>query len=564
LSLNADPAYLHLPDPDNGASLTVRQNGVQVDLHQVVANDRERIYTPLLFHSAMLYAVTPGPHTLVVALKARNMVELLEPDREAVLESADLLVFWIEQLLYANPTLLVSRSAYYEDGRLMILKVEWDAFMADYHNPANKASMLRLIERRRSEGLALCPFEDAGTYVPTPHVSGFGKAGGSPVGEVLLPKSWLVAFLKARAIVNAGELYTLAHGPWIKAVTELLYLLMDQWVPVAGLYYVHSGSSYTAEQLTEWPELARDHMVDNRVPWAILVAGDDSLIIRMEMFSSGPLFTYYCTDYSMYDASQRETMGMAGDRILAALGLPKEVVDDIRYMETRPLLKKTINRDRSVIIRCLTAPEAQDLPFQVPGESGRRRATGGSNTTLSNGIGNIIATITSIENTGGPTEEGFAISGLRVKIEVSSHDFGDATFLKGRWWLCEDGRRRWGWLPAAFLKATKLLSPVKHYPRTAYSLAKGICSGVTNIPILGVWVDKLLELGEVNSRSERWTYRPPMPALSVDRMDALRWVEQTYGLTAPEVVLIEQNIGMIPSLPWIYCDPLLVKLRAEF
>jgi len=325
------------------------------------------------------------------------------------------------------------------------------------------------------------------------------------------------------------------------------------------MYYVNH---FNSQIMSEFYSAAINLLQSHQIEFFVMVAGDDSVVLRLV---DGVVVAIE-GDYSMYDQTQRLPLQLYLKRYLVKfLGI---VPDDLsiwwQLLNQQNFKVKPKNSDKFIFKR-----EIQQL-------------TGIATTSVFNSILNAIVTVaihSTIMDLSG-LDEIYSSFGLTIKSEIKCIDDG-VTFLKGWFIPTHDARQFvWGPLPSQIFKMGKILNNpamVSGLPRgtlrieslrtVAFSLAKSLGDISVEYPILGAFLDKLIEFSnkrDLPINPENIEYKMRVKSnLSNLRPQVERLILIRYGLTHAEVALLEARISSC-ILPCVLYHNSLWKLLIDY
>jgi hypothetical protein len=167
--------------------------------------------------------------------------------------------------------------------------------------------------------------------------------------------------------------------------------------------------------------------------------------------------------------------------------------------------------------------------------------------------------------------EGWKAVGFSAK-QKSFDSVSDTTFLRGTWWPHLDGSERWGILPSAFVKLTKVQTPLDtrdKFNQIALGMVKGMGHVPPKFPILGKYILKVHEVCSLRLADPvlelRNKYKPKSDVTDeVDRDFVLTWMCERYDTSYGEIEELEDILQSLGSLPSYVGHPLLSKLMEDY
>jgi hypothetical protein len=357
--------------------------------------------------------------------------------------------------------------------------------------------------------------------------------------------------MKPRAI-QAVKLRVQAYiQPYVLTCSDNFKFVIDEPFEISlngstRIFKFRYASGLLPNELTEWYIQAEEDAAKGYV--SSIVCGDDSLTIMQ----TAKGIEYIELDYSHFDQSQKEVQNQSELSVLRSLGCPSSVCEILRKICTVPArCKKRSNR----------------VPFQIHfTPSGPNRVTGAPNTSLSNSTNNLLGII--IASFYDFEKAGWDIVGFNAKQVRRSH-ITETTFLRGTWWPHKDSVYRWGLLPSAIIKLTKVqvnLNTFAKVNRFAMGMALGMGSVPSCMPIIGAYKHRVLQIcGSKDVSILKSKFRPYSELThSVDRDFVMNWMCERYGTTVSEILCLERKISEIPSFPYFIGDNLFVKLMKDY
>jgi hypothetical protein len=355
-------------------------------------------------------------------------------------------------------------------------------------------------------------------------------------------------------------------GPYIQKAQNRLKGVTVPLFYRGHWYYFQSACGITGLGLNEW------FRQTSKFPGThILTLGDDAIIY--DSFAG----KWVELDYSKFDQSQRGIYIDLDLEILHALGVPRHVLPYLDRLAELPMIKKYKTRN------CVIKFHAHE----------KHRKSGSPDTSLSNTTKNwviLLASLARLREMAENFQEDYATVleralplvirqfGVDVVCTVSD-TFRNRSFLRGLWWLGDDGEFHWCYVPAMVLKLGKIGRNVRtqHEMRQlASGLSRSYGMVPRNMPILGPFLEKMDDLSyspldnEKEIQNMLWEekpwmeHRPKVETFSLDRQYALEILEERYGITPEQVTEVEKMIREVESLPWYLGHEVFQMLQAEF
>jgi hypothetical protein len=334
---------------------------------------------------------------------------------------------------------------------------------------------------------------------------------------------------KDRLIVSTSLTAQVILQPWIRAADKRFKERMTEPFTIRGRsYHVTYASGMVNTDLDAW-YLATEQRTLEQIT-SIIVMGDDSLVCVSN--SSGHCWRE--VDYSQYDGTQTNAHIEAECHVLAALGVPREIVDYLHKNLGLPSQSRTRSGKASVQHNFKFKPEKGD----------HRRITGAPDTSLGNSIVNVLSLL--IADQGNYTEAAWTRTGFIRGLDQQHQDVTRATFLRGSFHLMTDGSHRWLPLPSQIVKMGKINKKLPlpltdlETRRFVYGMAKSYAIVPRATPIIGDFLRMYDRLGAPNDDplvtahiSKNHAFKPLGTvelSVSVDRPAYLLWLRERYGL----------------------------------
>jgi hypothetical protein len=354
--------------------------------------------------------------------------------------------------------------------------------------------------------------------------------------------------VKPRVIANPPIMFQLLTQPTVKKAQKRHFQVR---LNDSGLDFdFNSASGWTSEQLDEWMEKA---LTGGSGVWVVAM-GDDSVVVDNQL---GLVFEI---DYSQFDQSQQGIYIELDLRMLQAMGVGKRVLRLLRAL-ARARMRKRYTKTNL----CITF-KAFDMV----------RKSGSPDTSFSNTTKNWVIIMAGYslwrkKEYSGHLFDNFKALGVKATGQVFPMTLiSHVSFLRGLWWPGEDGSLHWSYVPAMALKVTKVsrVCTIKEYRQLAFGIAHSFGQVPEDLPVLGVVLKKLKELGQEPPDEELldevmpWRkHRPHVKPFSLDREAALQITCRRYETSVREIEELEQQITEIKQLPWFLGHPLWMKLR---
>lgn len=504
--------------------------------------------------NGMLRAPTPGPYSLLRALEMRNM--LATPDSHPEIWDDLLKTFSSHFGTFQHPPIE------YNDAHIR----DWITSIDD---PRKRKRAIEIHRKLTSAELkpVRCDqgyrFQDDFDLQPLLRELGAEGLGMFAKTDETLPLKYEHGEygLKPRTITSLPDIGQCLLQPVVREIDRRFKddLKQAPFFIFGGRttlrLWVTYASGMTAGGLSDWMNDALLNLGPDE--WHLIVLGDDSLLLAV---INGNRIAVE-GDYSHYDNSQKDPQVKFETGLWRAFGAPKWAIKLSRSIAKMPSKWRKRGRkgDRDGVLK---------LVFE-PGEM--RRVTGAPNTSLSNTTNNIAAWYTVLDLfRKSPThdlasfrsaiERGMNYVGFNMEFQIL--DPSDVTFLRGRWYkMADEDRRVWSWLPSCLGKMGKVRfnAPVT-VREAAYSLGQNISVVETNIPVVGAFRQALVRNSlQTTVTLPHEAYRPTNSCRTVDRSEALDWIERRYAVPRTQVEQVEAELDSIDTLPSFYGHPAIAR-----
>jgi len=384
-------------------------------------------------------------------------------------------------------------------------------------------------------------------------------------GDETLPMKEEYPYLRPRAITQFSPTFLGETCPISREMADILHEIFS----IGNLFHIYNhhlktlipctftfGSGFTAEDLDYW--MSEALMMSDTIHF--IVAGDDCAILW------GPWASVFgiCgeNDFSTYEFTQGPHCFILY-RAVMNFFLKNEVYVE-RVIQSFSKGYQSIKNVKGDVIR-------------IKAEIIERMASGSSDTTNFNSLGNIGSAIHIIQNADFTKDPSYYYQQCGFKCKYKSHDdINQMTFLKGWWQFDRMGILRWIPLPGMVLKIGKTKrDPVKIAKNKDRKEANKICAYALasspgyvphDYPIFGSWLIAMKKLGTISNiklytRFER-TFRESLYVL--DRELALDAVIKRYGFYLSEILEIEQALSEVTQLSTVVSFESLKKLLIDY
>jgi len=380
-----------------------------------------------------------------------------------------------------------------------------------------------------------------------------------------LPKRVDYPFFRPRAITQFSPTFLGETCPVSREMADILHEIFQ----VRNLFHIYNytlaklipctftfGSGYTAEELDDWLDQAL--MMSDAIHF--IVAGDDCAILW------GPWASVFgfCgeNDFSTYEFTQGPHCFVLYEAVMSF------------YIDNKQFVTKVMDSFQKAY-QCVKNVKGEVI--RVKADITQRMASGSSDTTNFNSIGNIGSAMHIIQNTDFRHSPEFYYDQVGFKCKYKRHDnLTQMTFLKGWWQLDVRDKYRWIPLPGMVLKIGKTKRDptkiAKNKDRDeankicAYALASSPGFVPLDYPLFGRWLVTMKKLGTISNiklyaRFER-TVRSQM--YQINRAEALESIFLRYGLYKSEIEEIEELLSSIVELPVVVSHTALKKLMIDY
>jgi hypothetical protein len=541
--------FLHKEKPsDPKAVLEVHCHGHIVHQSAIVDDEARPCVWPIIGHRGLLGGVRAGLHSLFHALLIRNMRLTPETTRPDIWQSV------ADQFCLVLRTELLGVPWEYTDHR------EW----ADSYDKSWKRREVHQYLDEVEAGDVVAPTDEMLESQPLLRKTVLKRLkitfnnAFAKVDEVLNFKDSAifkgVVGLKPRTIQAVKLFVQYMLQPSILTAAKRLKTALKEPFDIhlfgrKKTFWFTFGSGVNGEDLTAW--LVKAKVLAMTGVTCTIVCGDDSLtVINVD----GQLI-YIEIDYSHFDQSQKKAQNLAERLVLAALGCSQSVCDILKLVCRAP---------------CRGRKRNGKVPYSIRFyPSGANRVTGAPNTSLSNSTNNILGII--IASFFDFSSEGWNVVGFKA-VQHRFMSIQETTFLRGTWWPHSDGTERWGILPSAFIKLTKVqtrLDTRRKFNQIARGMVMGMGDIPNSFPVLGAYKLKVLEVCPLLLNDSvveiRNKYKPKSDITSeIDRDFVMEWMCSRYDTTRDEIIEFEAELLSLKSLPSYVGHPLPLRLQEDY
>jgi hypothetical protein len=534
---------------DGDATLTAWTANLEIRLTDVPVDKRVDGIQPLIITNGLMMAPTPGAHSLLYALLNRNMVWTDDPEDAATITvvAAQFAQFFANYT--AEP--LEPYDLY-----------EW---LRNLHGGLRTREIRAMVDEHFAGELNIWTVTELTANCPTARLQEISDRGNtmfSKIDEVKIGKSMKGGrinvedyLMNARTIQAVQIQVQVETQPWILSATERFKMAIEKPIDIVvdgntTRFWFQYASGMDGPQLSAWFGRASEQALAGYV--CCIVMGDDSYTIRVV----DGVMQYMGIDYKHFDQSIKKEMLGAEYGCLLAMGVPQGVIDILKTVSTNHAIYKSRGRQ-----------DRASLKFKP---SGPQRITGGPDTSLGNSICNIVGLAIAISR--GLTDEAWKSVGFVAKTVVSADPL-DIIFLRGVFWLNNDGQHHWGQLPSFVLKAGKMqktLTRQAHLERMAYAQGRSMGEIPSDFPVLASLKRKLIELGREDVRPPPYPVGSPYqptPDYSpegIDREQILAWMRRRYACTDQQIEEVEWLITGVTSLPWFIGHELFAEFMVDY
>ena len=380
-----------------------------------------------------------------------------------------------------------------------------------------------------------------------------------------LPMKEEYPFLRPRAITQFSPTFLGETCPVSREMADILHEVFS----IGNLFHIYNyhlkklipctftfGSGYTAEDLDYW--MSEALMMSDAIHF--IVAGDDCAILW------GPWASVFgfCgeNDFSTYEFTQGPHCFILYDAVMNFYVNDKDYIE--RVMQSFAKAYQGIKNVKGDVIR-------------IKSEIRQRMASGSSDTTNFNSLGNIGSAMHIIQNADFEKDPAYYYTQCGFKCKYKAHDdVNQMTFLKGWWQFDMKGTLRWVPLPGMVLKIGKtkrdpvLIAKNKNRNEAnricAYALASSPGYVPHDYPIFGKWLVTMKKLGTISNIKlyttfER-TFRNSLYVL--DRKLAVEAVFKRYGIYEAEILEIERTLDEVTQLSTVVGFEGLRKLLIDY
>jgi hypothetical protein len=569
LTRNCHDDLLYLDLEDECSFSILDSSGQPLEPRDIPPQPRQAVITPMIITNGLLYAPTPGAHTMICAIISRNLSPLtytFTSDIEKyIVLSGHLGIIMLKNLNYSLD--ILSDEAWCDDFPIHLIDLVpgFKTWISKYNNLRRKtlyktSNSKQKIEMEEPFDVLKCTSEVIEEYlkytynsVHAGHHGAIPKAGASPLGETI--KLWkyeenLTSGVKARSIISCcPTMLALLQGP-SRFAAKMLHGSdgIVQHIDGNKFRFTYAGGAQGCDY-SAWLVTAQSSpdIID------ILYGGDDSAISYQSRL--------WKLDYVHFDHSQKEP------HIDAELKWWSVILPKVLKVSVGKLLKRAYSMP--VIFKRRGTLNREKLRVMFKTESRKRRITGLSTTSVATSYSNLLVVVAvSVATT--KDEKKFLdfkeFNKLGIEVSGGECTIDELDFFSGRFWLMEDGSREWGWLVTSALKMGKTLCPLKTKKallQQAFSVGKSTGLAGKGIPIISKMAETMIRLGEGSEYvPPLWApYRPKSYSdKRVNKVAAYEWMESRYGISKDEVLECESVLDSITSLPYLICHAAFAKL----